>query len=111
MESQESVNEGVEVELPESESAPVHRLVRQFSEAGKDTKPQIPTEPGLYWASCLANDQYDAVLLVYGEAPFLKTKVVELPIVTKCGIPVQGIGIDPVRAVGPCVVIPGLDDK
>ena len=70
----------------------------------------IPTEPGLYWASCNVKGQYDSVLRVFGEPPFLKTEITELPIAVEVGTPMHLGGYRSLRAVGPKFVIPALDD-
>jgi len=71
----------------------------------------IPSEPGLYWASIRIEGQYDSVLLIYGKAPFLKTKLVGLPVIDEYGIPIPEACYFKVLKVGPKFVIPGLDGK
>ena len=82
-----------------------------MAETQRKCSVEIPTEPGLYWASCLGNDQYDSVLAIYGKSPFLKKQIVLLPIIDCNGFPLQSIGLEQVRAVGSRFVIPGLGDK
>jgi hypothetical protein len=38
----------------------------------------IPHEPGLYWASVGLENEFDAIVHVYGESPFLKIEIINL---------------------------------
>ena len=66
MVSEKTVDEGVEGESPDSESAPVDRFGRQISDVQ-----DMPTEPGLYWAQTSLVDGFDSIFEVYGKAPFM----------------------------------------
>jgi hypothetical protein len=107
MESKVGVNEAKDVEKPETESAPVHRFVRQTVESSDSVAVQdMPTEPGMYWASRNLVGEYDSILVIRGEPPFLSRYWLTLP------VGIKGKKVDPRRTmqpvIGPAVRIPPL---
>lgn len=71
----------------------------------------MPTEPGLYWASCCIKGRYDSLLHVFGEQPFLKIKIINVPVFVEAGTPMYAGNYGRLWDVGPKVVIPVLDDR
>ena len=71
----------------------------------------LPTEPGIYWASCRFEGYYDSLLVIEGERPWLKYWTKGLPIDNRDKKLYEYRGTSAIFAVGPKFIPPSLGDN